>query len=284
MKSGRLQVILIASVALIGILIYISPSQVNSKSKSKEENTGAVPQMNGFSPDALLKSADGALDSTQKANLTFLEQALKLNGDKDTATLDQLGRFWDRQGIPAAAAIWFERKAEVVQSEVSFLDAAYRYFDAFKVAGDTGLRVMMVDKAIASYTKVLEKNPENLNAKTDLGACYAEGTSEPMKGILLLREVVAKDPEHEMAQLNLGMLSVKSGQLDKAIERFEKVITINPKRSEMYLYLGQVYLQKGDTAKAITYLETFSKKSDDYQTVTQVGVMLKQLKNKAAIQ
>ena len=67
----------------------------------------------------------------------------------------------------------------------------------------------MVESAIASYKKVLEINPKNLDAQTDLGVCYAEGTGNPMQGILMLREVVKENPEHESAQFNLGILSVK---------------------------------------------------------------------------
>jgi tetratricopeptide (TPR) repeat protein len=146
------------------------------------------------------------------------------------------------------------------------------------MAGDSSLRGMMVQKAIENYNKVIEINPENLNAKTDLGACYAEGTGEPMKGILLLREVVSKNPEHEMAQYNLGMLSVKSGQLDKAIERFTKVLEINPKRSEMYFYLGQIYVSKGEPEKAIGYYESFVKKSNDPQAAQEVKKIISDLK------
>ncbi|MBK7682250.1 MAG: tetratricopeptide repeat protein [Bacteroidetes bacterium] len=100
------------------------------------------------------------------------------------------------------------------------------------MANDSMIQSLLVGKAITNYQKVLELNPNNLNAKTDLGACYADGTSEPMKGIMLLRDVVAADPNHEMAQYNLGMLSVKSGQLDKAIERFQKVPEINPQEAK----------------------------------------------------
>jgi lipopolysaccharide biosynthesis regulator YciM len=60
-----------------------------------------------------------------------------------------------------------------------------------------------------------------------------------------------------MAQYNLGMLSVKSGQLDKAIERFNTVLEINPERTEVNFFLGQVYLQQGDTTKAIQSYEAF---------------------------
>ncbi|HOS47545.1 MAG TPA: tetratricopeptide repeat protein [Bacteroidia bacterium] len=275
MKPNRLQIIIVAAALLLSVVIYMMPSQVNMKAKPADAtrvNKG------GLDETALLQSAATAIDSTQLPTLRMLEDALKKNGDQDTALLDQIGRFWDNRNIPAAAAIWFEKKSAIQKTELSYLDAAYRYFDAFKMAGDSSLRGMMVQKAIENYNKVIEINPENLNAKTDLGACYAEGTGEPMKGIMLLREVVSKNPEHEMAQYNLGMLSVKSGQLDKAIERFTKVLEINPKRSEMYFYLGQIYVSKGEPDKAIGYYESFVKNTNDPQAAQEVKKIISDLK------
>ncbi len=255
MKSAQLRYILIAGTVLISVAIYFAPGQINKDRAPAKETTENT--QGGLQADDLLRSAKASLDSTQRKNLEFFEEALKKSGNQDTAALDGIGRFWDRNGIPAAAAIWFERKAEVIKSEQSYLDAAYRYFDGFRMANDTAIRAELVKKAINSYQQVLKINPGNLNAKTDLGACYADGTNEPMKGIMLLREVVAADPKHEMAQYNLGMLSVKSGQLDKAIERFNTVLEINPERTEVNFFLGQVYLQQGDTAKAIQSYEAF---------------------------
>ncbi len=276
MSGAQLRALLISGTLLLSAAIYLAPSQINREDASPqvaEEGT-----RDEFEPDDLLKSAKTSLDSNELKNLTFFEESLKKNGGKDTALLDQLGRFWDRNGIPAAAAIWFERKAEVVPGEQAYLDAAYRYFDSFRMVKDTVVRSILVGKAIANYQKVLEINPGNLNAKTDLGACYADGTSEPMKGIMLLREVVAENPDHEMAQYNLGMLSVKSGQLDKAIERFKKVLEINPKRNEMYFFLGQILLQKGDTAASVANYETFIKNAN--YDVSDVIKLVEELKKK----
>jgi len=277
MKGAQLRTLLIAGTILLSVAIYFAPGQFNKKKEASGEKV-TESMAEGFSPDALLGSAKSSLDTTQAAALGFLEEALKKNGAEDTASLDGLGRFWDRNGIPAASAIWFERKAAVVKSEQAYLDAAYRYFDAFRMANDTTVRTELVNRSIANYKKVLEINPKNLNAKTDLGACYADGTNEPMKGIMLLREVVTEDPRHEMAQYNLGMLSVKSGQLEKAIERFNTVLEINPKRVEVNYFLGQVYLQQGDTVKAITSYETFIKNAP--YDVSDVIKMVEELRKK----
>jgi tetratricopeptide (TPR) repeat protein len=278
MKSRKLQILLVLGTVILTVGLALSPSQVNMKPNSnapKASPNQAVSQE--LNAEALLKSAKSALTKEQLAQLDQLELGLKVNGEKDTAVLDQIGRFWDRQGIPAASAIWFEKKSDLQKTEKSFLDAAYRYFDSFKLAQDSGLKDLFVAKAISNYTKVLDLNPDNLDAKTDLGACYAEGTGEPMKGIMLLRDVVSKNPNHEMAQYNLGMLSVRSGQFDKAVERFKKVLEINPQRTQLYYYLGQIYLQEGDTTKALESYKSFIKKSEDYEAVSQVGQMVKEL-------
>ena len=137
----------------------------------------------------------------------------------------------------------------------------------------------MVGKAVESYNKVLELNPGNLDAKTDLGVCYAEGTGNQMQGILMLREVVKENPEHENAQFNLGILSVRSGQMEKAAERFEKVLSINPKRLEARYILGQTYMKLGNNEKALLNLEQVKKESSDPQLIEEVNSLISQINN-----
>jgi len=50
----------------------------------------------------------------------------------------------------------------------------------------------------------------------------------PMEGITILRELIAKDSNNVDAQYYLGLFSVRSGQLDKAMNRFQKVLQIRP--------------------------------------------------------
>jgi Flp pilus assembly protein TadD len=71
-----------------------------------------------------------------------------------------------------------------------------------------------------------------------------------MQGIVLLREVLAEDPKNETALFNLGMLSIQSGQYDRAIERLTELITVNPGHVQGLLLLGVAYMNKGDKIKA----------------------------------
>ena len=46
-----------------------------------------------------------------------------------------------------------------------------------------------------------------------------------MKGILQLRSLSEKYPENADLHWNMGLFSIQSGQYEKAVTRFEKIIT-----------------------------------------------------------
>jgi len=94
-----------------------------------------------------------------------------------------------------------------------------------------------------------------------------------MKGVGVLRELTAKDPNHIPANLMLGKMSIQSGQFDKAILRFETVLKQEPKNKEALYFLAEAYKGKGDKKKAIELFEqcknivnnpSFSKDIDEY--------------------
>ena len=78
---------------------------------------------------------------------------------------------------------------------------------------------------------------------------------------------------------NFGFFSEKSGQWDKAIARFNKVLKIKPDFIEAYLHLADAYEQKGDKTKAIASLEKYSTLVDDPTVKTEVQNYINKLKN-----
>ncbi len=75
----------------------------------------------------------------------------------------------------------------------------------------------------------------------------------PMEGITILREIVADDQDNVDAHYWLGVFSVKSGQYDKAIERFNKVISIQPSYLAAYIDMGGLYMEMDSAQKALYY-------------------------------
>jgi tetratricopeptide (TPR) repeat protein len=77
----------------------------------------------------------------------------------------------------------------------------------------------------------------------------------PMAGITMLRDMVAQDSTNVDAHYQLGVFAVKSGQLDKAILRFNKVIQLEPDYIGAYIDLGGVYQAMNQLDKALEYYE-----------------------------
>lgn len=72
---------------------------------------------------------------------------------------------------------------------------------------------------------------------------------------VLWEDVLDKFPDNVRAHNALGVIYKKDSQYDKAVEQFQKILTINPGYSPAYYNLGDVRLQRGDYAGAINYFK-----------------------------
>ena len=265
---------LIIGTLLITAFIYFAPRE-GSKAKVIVEQKKST----SFSFEHLMNESKKHLTAETSSAINALEISLKGERGKSIVIEDSLVNIWDKQNFPSISAYYAEQIALKEPTEKHWLNAAYRYFDGFKSSTDSIEFKALADKAILCYSKVLELNPNNLDAKTDLGICYTDGTSDPMKGIQMLREVVAKNPKHENAQMNLGILAVKSGQFDKALARFDTVLLINPARTEIYSFIGDVYLRKGNKDKAIENFEKYKSYLKDTLKISDVDNYINQIKS-----
>lgn len=79
--------------------------------------------------------------------------------------------------------------------------------------------------------------------------------ANPMEGITLLREMVAEDSTNADAHYYLGLFSVKSGQLDKAIARFEKVVGLRPNDIKYQVEVGYQFMVMDTVGLALQCFE-----------------------------
>ncbi len=103
------------------------------------------------------------------------------------------------------------------------------------------------------------------------------GQGPPMKAIGMLLEVVEQDPEHFRATLALGEFSMQSGQYDKAIIRFKKLLEIDAEYVDAHLRLGESYAALQQNEEAIEELNIYINESSDEEGKSQAQQLLKQL-------
>lgn len=211
------------------------------------------------------------LSASELKTVDSLEALVKANASNKTNEglhLKALVEFWDQKMNPGLASHYAKLLAQSTQKEEDWLIAGKRLaaLASFFKEEQAGL----VEDAKVCFQKALELNPNSNSAKVNLAGLLVEYSQNPMEGITMLRTVVEQDSNNIEAHLNLGFFSIKSGQYDKALLRFEKVLRIDPNYLEAYLYLSECYEAMGDKPKAITNLKLFNTKSQDKVVKEQV--------------
>ena len=105
----------------------------------------------------------------------------------------------------------------------------------------------------------------------------AENPQSQMKGILQMRSLSEKYPDNADLQWNMGLFSIQSGQYEKAVARFEKVINIDAQRLDAYMQLAMSYIALQDTSAATGVLVSLIDKSEG-DTQKNAEAMLEKLK------
>lgn len=236
-KMNLHQKVFIGTLALIAVLLLFVFTQktIVKKEENNTLNTEKKEQIDEFAQQ---------FEPITLKNKTELLNAK--NWQDSIKALQQIIQDAEQQRRMEWAGYYRELIANKEKTEIRYIDAASRYFEATKTVSDTALKRKIAVRAISIYEKVLKINPNNVNASVDMAVCYTL-TGNPMQGIFMLRDVADKNPTHVLAQHNLGILSMQTGQFEKAVKRFEKVLALKPEnviiKEQALLYAGIGYME-----------------------------------------
>ncbi len=271
---------LLAAAALIAALYWgvntVPPKQPAEQPQAATteeagQHTAAAPA----SIDSILEAGKANLHEHALTDIDALlaKTSQSVNTSAKADIYKQVAQIWQEHKQMPQAAYYYTEAAKLENSEKSLNFAARLNSDLLRSAESASVRAWAAQQAIAAYEQSLKVNPGNDTVKMALAAAYIDGTSQPMQGIQLLLGITREQPNHIQANLMLGQLSIRSGQMDKAQERFEKVLSIEPENTEALYFLAEVYKSKGNKEKAIELLEEckriinnpdFSKEIDEY--------------------
>lgn len=275
--------ILLSSVAVLMVILYSLDIKGLVKPKENEgmQNTATAGDkpVAEVSAESIATVSKEMISANLAADISNLEKALKnSSGDEAIALQKQLAQKWDDVNQPAAAAFSYEAIAEAEKTYKAWLLAGDKFTDGYQNYRDTTATAGLLNKAINAYNKALALEPKSLDAQTGLGVAYVTGTQNPMQGIQLLLGVVKEEPKNLKANMNLGMFSMKSGQFQKAIERFKTVIEVNP-TPEAWFYLGTSYENLAMKSEAILAYQKSKELAADPSLSNFVDRKIKELNN-----
>jgi cytochrome c-type biogenesis protein CcmH/NrfG len=140
-------------------------------------------------------------------------------------------------------------------SEKTLTFAAHLFLNDLRVESRDPIKKWKAMQARELFERSLKINPDNDSSQVGLGACYIFGNlaENPMEGIQKIRQVAEKDSTNLFALMMLGHGSAISKQYDRAINRFERVILLQPGNLEATLMLAEVCELKADKPAAIKW-------------------------------
>jgi tetratricopeptide (TPR) repeat protein len=250
-----------ASIALLMALYFGGRTVPNKSNTPHSENDGHdhSAEKIDFKKD-ILNQAKNKLSPEQAQRITLLENSV-IRGDVNEQQIHvyhQLARFWkDSAKLFEPYAYYTAEASKLENSEKSLTFAARLFLERLMTTSEPAMQTWLAGNAKVLLENALKINPANDSSKIGLGACYIFGniSSNPMEGILPVREVVERNPGNVYGQMVLGLGGKKSGQYDKAIERFLAVLKAEPTNVEAVFHIAESYDLKGDKANAIVYYE-----------------------------
>jgi Tfp pilus assembly protein PilF len=132
---------------------------------------------------------------------------------------------------------------------ILFLSAGTVIFAGLSFLSIRQMRVWENGFSLWSY--VIEKEPEKVSiAYTNLGSAYQK-TGQYDKAMENYDKAITLDPHDYLAYTNRGVIFDRLGQFDKALESYNKAVISNPGDYKAYFNRGLTYDKMGRIAEAI---------------------------------
>jgi len=252
-------ILVIIGCIVLALLFFFGKTSIPKKPLPTETKTA----IQEFDIQHFIDSSQEKLPISQSLKVKEIENNIT-RGDISAQKIQQynsLAAFWkDSAKLFEPYAYYISQAAKLDNSEKNLTFAAHLFLDNLRGEHDEAKLGWMANNAIELFEKAIVINPDNDELRIGLGSSYVFGkgrggtdATATMQGIQELLKVVRKDSTNMKAQFVLGVGGYVSGQYDKAIERFSKVVTAQPDNVEAIAFLADTYAATGDKPNAVKW-------------------------------
>lgn len=257
---GKKQYLAIAVSIILVILLYFGVDTIPPKQKEIEKSRSLQIEVTGTQ-----NIIDQALKEIGDDKVSVIE-ALNLEVEKsegDTAKVKNikvLASAWYELGHPAVSAIYAENIAKIENTEPAWSIAGTTYMIGARASTDEKIKNFCSKRALQAFEMAISLDGEKIEPKINQALVYTDNPDKdnPMKGILMLRELAERYPKNTSVLNQLGALALKTGQIEKALERLLSSYSIEPENKNTLCLLAEAYEMAGDNNKAETFRQKCS--------------------------
>ncbi len=206
----------------------------------------------------LLKDAQSNLDDKARNKLLSLETLLN-QSESDSSRIEvtkKIAGAWFEFNHPEISGYYAEQIAEQSNSEDAWSIAGTTYTLCIQKSKDEKIKSYCAGRAVTALENAISINPENVDHKMNLALCYTDypPKNNPMKGVLMLKDLNETHPDNVSVIVNLAQLALRTGQNKKAIERLGQAEKLDPDNKSVQCLLADAYRKDGAQSEAERYL------------------------------
>ncbi|HTF81204.1 MAG TPA: tetratricopeptide repeat protein [Cytophagales bacterium] len=266
---SKKQIILTGGAASIVVALLLFPIGV-IKQEEKKDNTVHVPEKDTAHGEAQSAMHTVELPPAQRQEVDKLKKGQQAAGPSSTA--EKIGDVF-ASATAYDSAIYYYKKAAEHRDNLSIkIKTADAYYNLFGITEGQDAKVAKACKDILE--EILTITPNNMEVKARLGYVTTLTSAAPMAGVGILNEVLEKEPNNRTALLNLGLLGIRSRQFDKAISRFERILSNDPDDQVARFYLAVCYKETDDLAKVRELVNTITASNSDPVLISESKKLL----------
>ncbi|MDX5319908.1 MAG: hypothetical protein LPK45_02475 [Bacteroidota bacterium] len=273
--SNKKQAALLLGVACLFIVIILSWNNLN-RSGAQIETQSTAPKT--FSVDWYQTLSNDLKTLSIPESILKEDQGQLVLGHEDTANLRRSVEFALQNNYTGLAAYLQLQLAEKSNSSLEWGNAGRFVYTYGVQMQDTLRRDFIMAEAIRCFDAQLQLDENNRQATLYKGLALADKRETMMNAVPLLLQVVREDSTNILANYTLGMLAIESGQLDKALNRFEKLISLQPSNAEYHFQAGRTCELMGDKELAIKYYSESLNLTSNQEIQEQLKQIIQHLK------
>ncbi|MCO6477893.1 MAG: tetratricopeptide repeat protein [Phaeodactylibacter sp.] len=253
----KLQWAVVASAIGMFFLIYFGCETKPEDIKALEKSRALAAESTDI--NTLLQEAKASLGAPPSNSILALETELEgaLADSARAEVFKRLASKWYEFGYPAISGYYAQEVAELLGAEESWSIAGTTYTICLQQSQEQKVRDFCTGRAVQAFENAISLNPENTAHQVNLALAYAANPPQdnPMKGILMLRDLNQKDPDNVLVLNTLARLAIQTGQYPRAIERLERALELEPGNPNTVCLLAEAYQGNGEAAKAEAFAE-----------------------------
>lgn len=216
--AGKQAFTLLGIAVGVVILLFVATQLLSGSSDTAPDAPSEAPASASTPIAPLPPETTAAVERLEARIAEADDPALRLRAQQDLVeTLVSAGAFARAGAVQATIA-------QQTDAAAAWADAGSFYLAHMLRTQDPQERSTYAQRSARAYEAALEREPDDLDVKTDLATAYLNDPQNPMEAVTVILEVLDADPDHARARFNYGLMLSQIGRFDQAREQFERVV------------------------------------------------------------